>query len=747
MKSGRRLHVTAIVSGAFLSVLACGMASAAPPLENITAIAVGARHACAVTGGGVKCWGYAAGPQLGDGSLGIRIIPGYVTGLTSGVIDVSSKWNSTCALTAAGGVKCWGANESGQLGDGTTVDRLVPVDVVGLASGVVAISVGMQHACAVTMMGGLKCWGGNLSGKLGDGTTMNRSTPVDVQSLSADVVAVAAGHEATCALTVSRAVKCWGWNGSGLLGDGTTVDRITPADVSGLFTGGAAVAMGAGTACAVTTGGALRCWGDNTFGVVGDGSSVTPRPTPVNTWGFLGGITSVTAGNFYSCALTSAGGVKCWGANWYGQLGNGVSAWSPPSPPDPPFDVSGLGSGVSAISAGPYVVCALLAIGRAKCWGNNDYGQLGDGSMSQSGPITLRSTPATVLDYLFQTITFPSLPNRDVAEGSFTVPVSASSGLPVPLYVWPGSVCVVSGSTITLVGPGICNVVASQQGSADYYRAEPVTRQFLIRDAAAPATPRLGNISTRVRVAATANSMPIGGFIIGGNKLKTVLVRARGPSLSAAGVSDALPNPKLRLVQSAGNTTVAVNDDWQGGPSADLIQSLGFAPANPLEAAVLVTLGPGAYTALVESADGSEGVSIVEVFGIDTPDAPLTNISTRGAVLTGENVMIGGFIIEGNGPQTVIVRARGPSLAQFGITNSLANPMLQVVRSSDQATLATNDDWATGPDAAQINAAGFAPANALESAVLLTLAPGAYTAIVTGANGGTGVGIMEVFRQ
>jgi len=139
------------------------------------------------------------------------------------------------------------------------------------------------------------------------------------------------------------------------------------------------------------------------------------------------------------------------------------------------------------------------------------------------------------------------------------------------------------------------------------------------------------------------------------------------------------------------------------------------------------------------------GVGIIEVFEVDHPEIPLINISTRGQVLTGDNVMIGGFVIQGSSPQTVIIRASGPSLAAAGIASPLANPVLQLF--SGQTVIASNDDWGTAANAATLSASGFAPGNALESAILITLAPGAYTAIVTGAGGSTGVGIVEVFAQ
>jgi len=239
----------------------------------------------------------------------------------------------------------------------------------------------------------------------------------------------------------------------------------------------------------------------------------------------------------------------------------------------------------------------------------------------------------------------------------------------------------------------------------------------------------------------------IGGFVIGGSASKTVVVRARGPSLAAFGITHVLANPMLQLVRSSDQASIAVNDDWATAANAGAVTASGFAPSDPLESAILVTLPPGAYTAIVSGAGGGTGVGIVEVFEVDLPDAPLINISTRGRVLTGNDVMIGGFVIQGDAPQTVVIRARGPSLVPFGIANALANPSLQLVRSSDQVTMAVNDDWGSAANAAAIGASGFAPGNPLESAILVTLDPGAYTAIVTGAAGGTGVGIVEVFAQ
>ncbi|MDD2919822.1 M4 family metallopeptidase [Rhodoferax sp.] len=257
-----------------------------------------------------------------------------------------------------------------------------------------------------------------------------------------------------------------------------------------------------------------------------------------------------------------------------------------------------------------------------------------------------------------------------------------------------------------------------------------------------PDTPRLSNISTRGQVQ-TGDSVMIGGFIIDGATAKKVLIRARGPSLSAYGVPGVLANPKVDLY--SGPTVIASNDNWGSATNAADITATGLAPTNSLESAILTTLSPGAYTAIVSGVGNTSGVGIVEVLEMDNPAAPLINISTRGQVQTGDNVMIGGFIIDGANPQTVLIRARGPSLSDYGVPGVLADPTMEVY--SGQSVIASNDNWGTATNAADITATGLAPTNAMESAILTTLDPGAYTVIVRGFNNTTGVGIVEVLAQ
>ncbi len=361
-------------------------AHALSPLTGVKAIATGDGHACALTEtGGVKCWGYNGSGGLGDGSTADRRTPVNVVGLSSGIEAIAAGLGHTCALSVAGGVKCWGANNSGQLGDGSTTQRLTPADVVGLSGGIKAIAAGESHTCALTAAGGVRCWGYNFYGQLGDGSTTRRLTPVDVVGLSSGIKAIAAAGRHTCALTDAGGVKCWGANVNGQLGDGSTTQRLTPVDVVGLSSGIKAIVASGGHSCAVTETGGVKCWGANFSGQLGDGST-TDRPTPVDVVGLAGGIKAIAAGGGHSCALTEAGGVTCWGDNYYGQLGDGSTANRLV-----PVDVVGLSGGVTAIAAGGAHSCALTAAGGVMCWGFNDRGQLGDGTTTQ------RLTPVDVV--------------------------------------------------------------------------------------------------------------------------------------------------------------------------------------------------------------------------------------------------------------------------------------------------------------------------------------------------------------
>ncbi len=385
-----------VIAGAYtITAAAVGVAQPAQgyllnALGNSGAIAAGGFHTCALTtGGAVKCWGNNDFGQLGDNSTTQRNHPVDVSGLTSGVAAVVAGGNHTCALTTAGGVKCWGNNDFGQLGDNSTTQRNHPVDVSGLTSGVAAVVAGGNHTCALTTAGGVKCWGNNGNGQLGDNSTTHRNFPVNVVGLTSGVVAVALGVAHTCALTTGGGVKCWGYNGQGQLGDNSGITQWNlPVDVSGLTSGVVAVAAGGNHSCALTTGGGVKCWGRNVEGQLGD-NSTTQRNLPIDVSGLTSG--AVAAGQSHTCGLTTGGGVKCWGRNVEGQLGNTGTTQQ-----NLPIDVSGLISEVVALATGGYHSCALIAGGGVKCWGANFMGQLGDESTAQRNhPVFVSGFPGS----------------------------------------------------------------------------------------------------------------------------------------------------------------------------------------------------------------------------------------------------------------------------------------------------------------------------------------------------------------
>jgi hypothetical protein len=256
-----------------------------------------------------------------------------------------------------------------------------------------------------------------------------------------------------------------------------------------------------------------------------------------------------------------------------------------------------------------------------------------------------------------------------------------------------------------------------------------------------PIKSRLVNISTRMRVG-TNDDVLIGGFIVSGTQSQKIILRAIGPSLVANGITGALANPMMELRNSAGKL-IASNDNWQQSAQAAEISSSGVPPRNALESAIVAQLAPGSYTAIVRGMNATSGIAMIEGYELGAGGARLVNISTRGRVGSGDDALIGGFIIEGSASKKILIRAGGPSLAG-AISNALANPFLEL-RNAAGNLVASNDNWGSSPYATQISATGIPPTKALESAILATLNPGNYTAIVRGTNNTSGVGMVEMY--
>jgi len=368
----------------------------------------GSFSSCALTAaGGVKCWGSGTYGLLGNGSFEHSAIPVDVIGLTSGVVQITVGNIHACALTTAGSVKCWGANFAGQLGNGTTTYPGIasPVDVIGMSSRVAQISAGGVHTCAVMTGGGAKCWGDNAFAQFGNGTFTGSATPVDVSGLTSGVAQISAGFWHTCALTTVGGIKCWGRNEVGQSGNGRftsywTPPRAvtTPEDVTTLTSGVAHIASGSNHTCALTTAGAVMCWGSNGAGELGNGTFTTTYPggisTPVAVQGLTSGAAQVAAGAFHTCAVAIDGGAKCWGTNRVGELGTGTFSFGSAVP----VPVYGLTSGVAQVSLADEHTCALTTGGGVKCWGLNYHGELGSGMFSTTAPPYSIATPVDVFE-------------------------------------------------------------------------------------------------------------------------------------------------------------------------------------------------------------------------------------------------------------------------------------------------------------------------------------------------------------
>ncbi|MFA4973685.1 MAG: biotin transporter BioY [bacterium] len=355
-------------------------------LTDVYSVSAGSDHTCALlNSGGVKCWGSNHYGQLGDGNSGydqMETVPVDVVGLSYGGEVLSAGGDFTCALMTSGGVMCWGENGDGQIGDGTFDDSVVPTDVVDLSSGVSLISTGRRHACVVLGGDNVKCWGYNEFGQLGNGTTGNQNTPVDVIGESALTQFASAGYSHTCGLNLSGSAMCWGNNAYGQLGNGATSDEHMPVDVT-VVSSGALQTIVAGNfahTCGLLTTGGVKCWGYNELGQLGNGTT-SNSISAMDVSGLSSGVLDIDAGSNFTCALLVTGAVKCWGDNSYGQLGNGSTGGYETTP----VDVVGLSSGVSSIDVGSSShACAVMTAGTVKCWGRNLEGALGDGTTTNS---------------------------------------------------------------------------------------------------------------------------------------------------------------------------------------------------------------------------------------------------------------------------------------------------------------------------------------------------------------------------
>lgn len=367
---------------------------------EIRAVVAGYETTCAVIAdGALDCWGInnSGALALGTPDTWTSPEPTPVAGFVGPALGVSAADQHTCGVTASGDVMCWGSNDNGRLGDGTTTQRWTPVPVIGLAGPALEVSAGGRHSCVVNAAGRVWCWGDNNAGQLGDGTTTTRLTPVEVTGLPSGATAVSAGTETTCAV-VAGDVWCWGDNSHLELGVPSPASSSTPVAVTTPFAAGTTldVEVGWDSTCAVDTAGQMACWGRDEELVIPVGNpfdSTNNAPTLVTN---LNGATvsAVSLGRNFGCAVTSAGSM-CWGNSQAGQVGAGTtnqSFWPP--------TVTRGNQPMLDISAGGAFTCAITATGSAQCWGNAMFGRLGDGVSTNSTavPVTVSAIAPTAID-------------------------------------------------------------------------------------------------------------------------------------------------------------------------------------------------------------------------------------------------------------------------------------------------------------------------------------------------------------
>ncbi|MEQ1597151.1 MAG: Ig-like domain repeat protein [Casimicrobium sp.] len=448
---------------------------------GVADLTVGSTHACALMiTGAISCWGSGDSGQLGDGSNAYNLPLTVLPSSPAGVVALAAGWAHTCALTVFGSVKCWGDAREGQSGGGGTevVYSATPGPVLGLAAAAVSVDTREGVSCASLATGAAACWGRNGQGQLGDGTTVNRWTANPVAALAGGLVGLSVGGGHTCGIGNTGTVYCWGSNLVGALGDATTTDRFTPTAIAGAPFVAQEVGTGGYFTCARSAS-EVYCWGYGSSGQLGN-AAYSSSMVPVPVTGTSGTVTSLSVGMTHACAVVN-GGVKCWGDNSGGLLGNGTTTAT-----QVPVQPTGLSSGVRKVIVGYWATCAILEAGGAVCWGGNGAGELGTGNNSGAlSPVAAPFVPPTVSDIVVMNGKTCALAGGHVTcwgnlgDGtSFANGQPASiSGMPTDVVAFGGrgdTLCVVrTGGTVLCRGSNQSGQLG--RGVADYRPLPTIT--------------------------------------------------------------------------------------------------------------------------------------------------------------------------------------------------------------------------------------------------------------------------------
>ena len=710
------------ISGVKLSDGGSYQASVTNVANSIKAVSAGGIHSLYLkTDGTLWAMGLNQYGQLGDGTATDRRTAVQVA---TGVASVSAGSQHTLYVKTDGTLWAMGFNSSGQLGNGTTTNRSTAVQV---ATNVASVSAGTSHTMYVKTDGTLWAMGDNVRGQLGDGTTTQRNSPVQVGT---GVASVAAGSGHTLYLKTDGTLWAMGLDSFGQLGGGTTTQRSTPEQVDAGVT--SVESRGTHTVY-LKTDGTLWAMGDNRYGQLGDGTA-TNRSTAVQV---ATGVASVSAGGAHSLYVKTDGTLWAMGYNNAGQLGDGTATNR--------STAAQVATGVSGVSAGGNHTLYVKTDGTLWVMGSNFSGQLGDGTTTnRSTAVNIYRGPLSNVAMLILPPTIITQPSASTAAISQSVSFSVVAGSAALSYQWKKDGVAINGATaatytIASAAPTAAgSYTVTVTNSAGSVTSTAVTLTVI----AAATSPRLYSLA--VRTALDAEQILIVGFNMSGGA-KNVLLRAAGPTLGAFGVPETMVDPKLELY--SGSTLVDSNDNWGGSPSlAATFQAAGafaFSSTSSRDAALVASID-GGRTAHVSGP--TAGAVLVEGYDVGIGDAQrFTSLSARNRVGTGANILIAGFNLSGVGTRNLLIRAVGPTLDAFGVPDVLADPKLEIYRGS--VKISENDNWSStlSTTFSSAGAFGLIP-ESKDAAITVSLPAGSYTVQVSGADGGVGEALVEIYE-